>query len=123
MSRRFISALALGAFVGCSDAGDVGAPASPNVSIGVDVSGDISLAPEDYRVSLDGLAWMNIHGRENIDLSVSPGHHVLSLSVFDNTVTPAWCSPVQPLSVDSHFDRNKVTRARFGVFCPPVQGS
>jgi len=121
--RSPVAAILIALCLGCTDSSDVTGVDKENLSLRIDVTGDASLAPASFRLSLDGTNWLTAAGGEDRLLSVSPGNHTVGLKPFDNIIDLGWCLQLQPSSLGAVFTRNSVIYARFNVYCPSATGT
>ena len=113
--RSTFAAIVVAACLGCTDSGDINGANKENLSLRIDVTGDVSLAPASFRLSLDGTNWQTTVAGQDQLLFVSPGEHTVSLTPFDNIIDPGWCLQLQPSSLGAHFTQKSVVYAHFSV--------
>jgi hypothetical protein len=121
--RSTFAAFLIALCLSCTDSGDITGAGKENLSVHIDVTGDASLAPQSFRLSLDGINWQTISGGEDHHLVVPAGDHKVGLTPFDNIIDLGWCLQLEPSSIAAHFKKNNLLYARFNVYCPTAVGT
>ena len=120
--RAPFAALIVAACLSCTDSGNINGVDKENLSLRIDVTGDASLAPVSFRLSLDGINWQTVSGGKDLRLLVPPGSHTVGLTPFDNILDLGWCLQLDPSSIGAQFKQSRVIYARFNVYCPSATG-
>lgn len=121
--RPLFAACVLASCLSCTDSGNIIGADKENLSVHIDVTGDASLAPASFRLSLDGINWQTVSGGEDHLLLVPAGEHKVGLTPFDNIIDLGWCLQLEPSSIGARFKQNSLLYARFTVYCPSAIGS